>query len=124
MDDAFEAVGADVDGRRIELADAVADRAHRARAAHRLVPAAPAKRGLVRLDGLARRDARALHALLREPAIREEFLAHAHAADLQALHLERLESFADDDLGAAAADVADQAAARDRRAWCAIRLNR
>ena len=30
--------------------------------------------------------------------------------DLQALELQRLESFADDDLGAAAADVADQAA--------------
>ena len=99
----------------IELADAVADRAHGARAAHGFVEAAPAERRLVRLDGLARRDARALHALLREAAVGEEFLAQPHAAHLQALELERLQTLADDDLGAAAADVADQTAARPGR---------
>ena len=88
----------------------VADGAHGARTAHGLVPAAAAERRLVRLDGLARRDARALHALLRQPAVGEKLLAQAHAADLQALELQRLEALADDDLRAAAADVADQPA--------------
>ena len=110
MNDAFEAVGADVDRGRIELADGVADGAHGARTSHRLVEPAAAERRLVRLDGLARRDPRALHALLRESAVGEKLFAQAHAADLQALELQRLQPLADDDFRAAAADVADQAA--------------
>ena len=124
VNDAFQPVGADVDRGRIELADGVADGAHRARTAHGLVESAAAERGLVRLDGLARRHARALHALLRKPAVGKELFAQAHAADLQALELERLEAFADDDLGAAAADVADQAAPGTGRHACAQRRNR
>ena len=111
MEDTLQAFRADVDHRGVELPDAVADRAHRARTAYCFIPATLAKRGLVRLDGLARRDTRPMHALLREPAIREELLADPHASGLQAFHLEWYESFADDDLGAAAANVADQAAA-------------
>ena len=110
MNDAFEAVGADVDRGGIELADGVADGAHGARTSHGLVESAAAERRLVRLDGLARRDPRALHALLRESAVGEKFFAQAHAAYLQALELQRLQPLTDDDLRAAAADVADQAA--------------
>src|SRR5262249_40712569 len=50
----------------------------------------------------------------RRPAAKI-LLAQAHASDLQALHLERLQSFADDDLRAAAADVADQPPTRAGR---------
>ena len=41
-------------------------------------------------------------------AVAEEALAQRHAAHLQALELERREALADDQLGAAAADVHDE----------------
>ena len=72
------------------------------------VPAAAQERRLDRLEFQPRRQPRALDALGRQAAIAEVALAQRHAADLQALELQRLEMLADDDLGAAAADVDHQ----------------
>ena len=97
--------------RGIELANAVGDRSHGAGAADGPLPAA-ALEG--RLDGLeleARREPGSLDAFFREPAIAEVALAQRYASHLQALEHQRLEALADDDLGAAAADVDHQPAA-------------
>src|SRR4029077_993765 len=56
-------------------------------------------------------QARALEALGGDLAVAEETLAERDAAHLQALELERSQLLADDELGAAAADVDHQAPA-------------
>ena len=66
---------------------ALADGAHRAGAADRVLPAAAAEGGLHRLELQARGQARALHALGGDLAVAEEALAQGHAAHLQALEL-------------------------------------
>ncbi len=58
VDDALEPFRGDVERVGVELADAVADGAHGAGTADRLVPTTTAECGLVRLDGLARGHAR------------------------------------------------------------------
>ena len=58
----------------------------------------------------ARGDARPLDALARDTAIGEESLTHRNAAHLQTLELLRLIAFANDQLGAAAADIYDEPA--------------
>ena len=92
VDDAFQPVGADIDRRRIELADGIANGAHRARAAHRLIPTAAPERGLVGLDGRrAATRARCIRFCESWPSAKNSSLS-AHAADLQALQLQRLEA--------------------------------
>src|SRR6185369_13368232 len=56
----------------------------------------------------ARGHAGTVEALLRDLAVAKESFAQRDAAHLQAFELERGETFADDQLGAAAADVDDQ----------------
>src|SRR6185437_8779475 len=103
--------GRDRNRLRVELTDSLADRAHRAGAARGAVPAAAPKGRLHGLEFQARRHARRGHALGRDLAVAEEALAQADAAHLQALQLERHQPLADDELGAAAADVQNQAPA-------------
>ncbi len=97
---------------RVQLADRLADRPHGAGAARRARPAAPAEGRLHRFELEARGHAGPLEALLGDLAVAEESLAQRHAAHLQAFELERREPIADDQLGAAAADVDDQPPAR------------
>jgi len=61
------------------------------------------------LDFGSRRQLRLLEILFAEPAFRKEFQAIAHAAHVQAFHLDRLDALADDELGRAAADIDHQA---------------
>src|SRR6185437_3021534 len=96
---------------RIELADGLADRPHGAGAAGGTLPAAAPEGRLHGLELQARSQAGSGHALGGDLAVAEEALAQAHAAHLQALELERGEPLADDELGAAAADVHHQAPA-------------
>jgi hypothetical protein len=110
VNDAVEPAGADVDRRRIELADRVADCPDGPGTAHGFIESAAAERRLVRLDRLARRDACALHPLLRQTSVGEKLLADPDTTDLQALELERIEPLADDELGAATTDVAHEPA--------------
>src|ERR1700732_2153402 len=97
---------------RIEHPDRIADGAHRPGAAGGSVPATAAEGRLHRLELQARRQARALHALGGDLAVAEKPLTQRDAAHLQALELKRRERFADDALGAAAADVDHQAPSR------------
>ena len=89
--------------------DGIADGAHGAGAASGKVPAAAPECRLHRLKLHACRKTRALHAPGGNLAVAEEALAQGDAAHLQALKFQRRESVADDELGAAAADVHDQA---------------
>ena len=85
------------------------DRLDRARGADR---GAPAGIAVLPFDGLeldARREHRALHRLLVDPAFGKEPPAGAHAAHVQALPVHGGEAAADDAFGAAAADVDDEA---------------
>ena len=106
------------DARRIGIQPAhhIADDADRAGAAEGLQPAELA----VRLgDGLElepHRGARALEALLGDPAVVEEARGQSHAAHRQALEQQRIESLADDDFGGTAADVDHQPLVRAHRA--------
>ena len=93
---------------RVALLQALADRAHRAGTADHLLPATLQERGLHRLDFHARRELRTLEALRREPFIAEIALTQRHAAEIEARQELRLVAFADDDLGAAAANVDHQ----------------
>ena len=67
---------------------------------------------LDRLELLRAYEARPLEPLRRQLAVGEEALRQRDAAEVQALELQRLEAVADDELGAAAADVDDQPARR------------
>ena len=98
-------------GARIELAHHIADGAHGAGAAIGGLPAAAPVGGLDGFEFEARGNPGAGQALHRELAVGEEPFAQGHAAHLQALQLQRLGPLADDQLGAAAADVAHQAPA-------------
>src|SRR5436305_295081 len=109
LDGAVDSGGRDGERLGIERADRVADRAHRAGAARTGVPAAAAECRLHRLELEARREARALHALGGDLAVAEEALAQGDASHLQAFHVERRQPLADDELGAAPADVHHQA---------------
>ena len=82
--------------------------AHRPRRAERGVPLAAPEARHHRLDLELRRGARALHALLGDRAVAEVLRAQAHAAHVQALEPLGGEPLADDQLGAAAADVDHQ----------------
>ena len=95
---------------RVELADTVGDRTNGAGAAERACPAAAQEHRLDRLQLQPRRQPRAFDAFGRQPPVTEEALAQRHATDLHALQFQRLEALADDDLGAAAADVDHQPA--------------
>ena len=77
-----------------------------------MLPAAAAEGRHHRLELQARGKARALHALGGDLAVAEEALAQGDAAHLQALELQGRQALADDELGAAAADVDHQALAR------------
>ncbi len=74
----------------------------------------PRRRKAACTGSSSRRAARRarVHALGGDLAVAEEPLAQADAAHLQALELQRRQPLADDELGAAAADVDDQAPAR------------
>src|SRR5579864_969952 len=95
----------DAGGGRIELADGLADRAHRARTPDRLLPAERLER---RLDGLEfdlAVDQCAVEALLRDASAGKMLERESDAAHVQALEHLGLIALADDALGAAAADV-------------------
>ena len=98
------------DSRRIgiEPAHHIADDAHRAGTAERLQPAELAIRFLNGLEFEPDRRAGPLEALLGDSAVVEENGGQADAAHRQALEQQRIESFADDDLGRAAADIDHQ----------------
>src|SRR6185312_11887199 len=108
-DGALETRGRDGERLGIELADGLADRPHGARAARSSLPAAAPEGRLHRLELEARRYARGGHALHGDLAVAEEPLAQRYAAHLQALELEGAQALPNDELGAAAADVRDQA---------------
>jgi len=112
IDRALQSRGGDGLRLRIERPDRIADGAHRSGAAGGSVPATAAEGCLHRLELQARRQARALDALGGDLAVAEKPLAERDAAHLQALQLERREGLADDELGAAAADVDHQAPSR------------
>ncbi len=116
FDDVLEGVlqprGCDRLGLGIELVDGFTDRTHGARAARASIPAAASERCLHGLELESRGHARAVDSLGRDLAIAEETLAQRNAAHLQTLELERCETLADDQLGAAAADVDDEALSR------------
>ena len=112
VDQSLQAFGRDGDRCRIEMADAVGDDADRAGTAHRVLPALRPERRLHRLELEPRRHACAPQALLRDLAVAKVRQAHTDAAHVQALEPQRIEAFADDELGAAAADVHHQSPAR------------
>src|SRR5262249_10498352 len=97
---------------RIERPDHLADRAHRTGAAGAVLPPAAPELRLHGLELEARCAPRPLEALGGDLAIAEETLAPGDAPHLQAFELERVQPLADDELGAAAADVDHQAFAR------------
>ena len=111
LDDGFDgregdAVVAEPHGKRD-----VARGAHRARRADRVLPAAAPKRCSDRSKLEPHREPRALETFRAELAVGEMRAADADAADVQALEMLRLVAFADDELGAAAADVDDESRA-------------
>src|SRR5579883_510869 len=110
-DGALEPRRGDEERLAVELPDGLADRAHGTGAAGTAVPPAAPESGLHGLELEARGQAGSGHALGGDLAVPEEPLAEAHAAHLQALEVERREPLADDELGAAAADVDHQAPA-------------
>ena len=110
-DDLLEPRHGDGLGHRIELAHHIADGAHRAGTAIGGLPAAAPVGHLHRFQFQPRGHARAVQPFRRQLAVAEEAFAQGHAAHLQALQLQRLRALADDEFGAAAADVAYQAAA-------------
>ena len=87
-------------------------RAHGAGAAGHLLPAALEIGFLHRLQFLLRGQARAGEALSGQLAVAEVARAHPHAAQLQAFQFQRFDAAPDDHLGAATADVHDQAVVR------------
>ena len=100
----------------VDAVPAPAGRAHdgrdgldRARRADRGAPAGIAVPAFDRLELDARREHRALHRLLVDPAFRKEPPAQAHAAHVQALPVQGGEAASDDALGTAPADVDDEA---------------
>jgi hypothetical protein len=97
------------------FAQDVLHRARGARGADGLLPARVAVRAHDAGELLARRQLRALHAPLVDPAFGEVLQAVAHAAHVQRLGELRLEAFADDELRGTAADVDHQAPMRRGR---------
>src|SRR6185503_4560293 len=86
----------------------IARRADGARGADRALPAPASKGRHHRPELEPHGQPRALEALRAELAVVEMRTADAHAADVQALELLGLMTFADDELRAAAADVDDE----------------
>ena len=87
------------------------DRPDRAGAADRRLPPGIAEAPSDRLELQASRHLGAAHARAVDGAVAEVGEAHAHAAHVEALAVHRLEGLADDELGAASADVDDEPAA-------------
>src|SRR5262249_4638993 len=104
---------------RVEGANDVAYRAHGAGAARAVFPAEAAEFRLYRLELETRREPRSLEALGGYLAVAEEALAPGPTAHLQALELERIQSFSDDELGAATTDVDHESFTR--LAWHGVR---
>jgi hypothetical protein len=100
---------------RPSLGEDRSDRADRPGRAERLLPAERLQLALHRSQLEGRGDLRALEGFVAELAVGEEAPRPRHAAHVEAGRLAGLEPFADDDLGAAAADVDDEPAARGVR---------
>ena len=106
--DPAQAVGRDFLGAGLGFRDA-ADCEHRAGSADRRVPPARQEDLLDGLEFLPGGALGVLHRALRDAAVRKEPVGQPDAADEQALHDAGLEASAEDDLGAAPADVDNQA---------------
>ena len=104
----LHAARADVLRSGVALAQALADGAHRARAADDMFPAALHEGRLHRLDLEARGESRVRDALGGDALVAEKARAQGYAAELEALEQLRLVALADRELGAAAADVDHQ----------------
>ncbi len=85
------------------------DRTDGPRSADRAFPAGLAERLLDRLKLEARGELGLVHSLPADLAIAEELLREADAAHVHAVHRDRFEGVADDELRAPSADVDDQA---------------
>src|SRR5690606_33270087 len=93
------------------LAQDLSHGANRARGTGRARPPERLERDFHGSKLQARRESRAFHAPLRDGSIVEKGTAHADAAHVKALQLLRLQAFSHDELGTAAPDVHDEAAA-------------
>ncbi len=103
-----DAVAGNVAARRAARLEHVAHRTHRSRRPEGGVPLRAPEPRLHGFEFELRRRPGALHALLRDGAVREVLGARADAADVQAVEPLGGEPLADDEFGAAAADVHDQ----------------
>src|SRR6185437_2859402 len=82
--------------------------AHGSRASGTTVPTPAAESSLYRLELQSRSHARTLNSFSGDLAVAKESLAERHTTHLQALELQRRKALADDELGAASADVGDE----------------
>ena len=106
--DLAQAPRRDLLGAGLGLGDA-ADGEHGAGGADRRIPPVGEEDLLDGLEFLPRGALGVFHGAFRDAAVREEPVGQSDAADEQALHETGLEAPAEDDLGAAPADVDDQA---------------
>ena len=91
------------------LVENVGNGANRARSAVGAIPASGAQRHFDRLKLEAGGELGFVEAFASDFAVAEELLREADAAHVHAVHGDRLEGVADDELGAPAADVHDEA---------------
>ena len=108
LEQPLDAVAGDVAARRAARLEHVAHRAHRSRRPEGGIPLRAPEPRLHGFEFELRRRPGALHALLRDSAVREVLGARADAADVQAVEPLGGESLANDEFGAAAANVHDQ----------------
>ena len=108
LDDGLERRQGDAAFEESELLRDVARGADRARRPDRAAPTEPPKNRGDRAQLEPCCEARAIETLLAQLAVAEMLLTQADAADSETLEVPRLVAFADDELGAAAADVDDE----------------